>query len=72
MASEIDNDAVSFMLLRLEKMKFSKNFASKLIGRERLERCVSNGEIRRDRTNITQHGKWFCNAADVMRKLLTM
>lgn len=72
MASDLDNDAVTFMLLRLEKMKFSKNFASKLIGRERLERCVGTGEIRRERPSMTQHGKWFCNAADVMRKLLTM
>lgn len=68
-----DSESLAYLLLKLEKVRFSKNTASSLIGREALERAVGNGEIRRTRPNDKcQHGKWFCNAADVIRKLITM
>ena len=71
MASDSDN--LAYLLVRFEAIKFSKNEACKLIGREQLERCVGNGRIRRERPNATsQHGKWYCNAADVIRELLGM
>lgn len=68
-----DSEALAYLLLKMERVKFSKNTAIKLIGRECLERSVGNGEIRRERPNTeSQHGKWFCNASDVIRKLITM
>lgn len=68
-----NNDALAFLLVKLERLKISKNEAIKLIGRERLERCVGQGRIRRERPNTeSQHGRWYCNAADVVRVLITM
>ena len=51
-------------------IKFSKTEATKLVGGEyRLEKLVMAGEIRMDKPTAKQNGKWFCNAADVIRHI---
>jgi len=49
------------------KVEISKTTASKLIGRNRLEELVARGRIAMKKPNKTQTGRWYCNAADVLR-----
>lgn len=47
---------------------FGKNVAMHIVGgRKRLEDLIAAGEIEASKPNDTQHGKWFCNAAQVLR-----
>lgn len=49
---------------------FSKAMAAKIVGGEyRLEKLVSQGEIRMDKPTAKQNGKWFCNGGDVIRNI---
>ena len=49
---------------------FSKAMAAKIVGGEyRLEKLVSEGEIRMDKPTAKQNGKWFCNGGDVIRHI---
>lgn len=45
----------------------SKNTATKLLGRARLESLVDRGLIEMNKPSNHQHGRWQCNAADVLR-----
>jgi len=49
------------------KVEISKTVAMKLIGRNRLEELVARGRISMRKPNKIQHGRWYCNAADVLR-----
>lgn len=62
-------ERICILLDRLE-LTFSKAVAAKLVGGEyRLEKLVSNGEIRMDKPTAKQNGKWFCNGGDVLRHI---
>lgn len=54
-------------------MVFSKNMAAKIVGsRTKLEDLVGKGHIRAEKKGDHQHGKWMCNAADVLRYAQSM
>lgn len=47
---------------------FSKNMAAVIVGgRGKLEDLVGQGLIRAEKPTMHQHGKWLCNASDVLR-----
>jgi mannan endo-1,4-beta-mannosidase len=41
-------------------------------GRARLVRLIESGEIRADKKSVRQNGRWYCNAADVLRHCRNM
>lgn len=48
-------------------MYFGQREAAKIVGgRTRLFRLVAEGKIRAEKPTMTQNGKWFCNAGDVV------
>lgn len=47
---------------------FGQRKAAAIVGGlKRLERLMETGKIRWDKPTDTQNGKWFCNAADVLK-----
>ncbi|MCM1318780.1 MAG: helix-turn-helix domain-containing protein [Muribaculaceae bacterium] len=47
---------------------FSKTEAMQIVGgKKRLYRLVEQGKIRFEKPTNKQNGKWYCNAADVLR-----
>lgn len=49
------------------QIKFSKAVAAKIVGgKYRLERLVENGEIRMEKPEAKQNGRWHCNGWDVI------
>lgn len=58
------------ILLHFSTKSFSKTEAAQIVGgRVTLERLISEGKITADKPTDTQNGKWFCNAADVLRHM---
>lgn len=56
------------ILMIMEFKTFGKNEAASIVGgRGRLIRLMDEGKIRIDKPTNKQNGKWFCNAADVLR-----
>lgn len=57
------------MLLALETfgITFSKSQAERLVGSGKLLQLIEAGKIETDKPTPRQNGKWFCNAADVLR-----
>ncbi len=54
-------------------INFSKNVAATIVGtRTRLEDLVAQGFIRMEKPTGHQHGKWLCNASDVLRYAASM
>lgn len=61
------------ILLAMSDKTFCKTTASKIVGgRTRLLRLVECGEIRASKTSSRQNGRWYCNAADVLRHCRNM
>lgn len=47
---------------------FSKKEAMRIVGgQKKLTDLIAAGEIEAHKPSETQHGKWFCNAAQVLR-----
>lgn len=47
---------------------FCKDKAAKIVGgKKRLEDLIAAGEITAEKPCNSQNGKWFCNAAQVLR-----
>lgn len=47
---------------------FSKKLAAKIVGgAKRLEDLIAAGQIDAVKPSNTQNGKWYCNAAQVLR-----
>lgn len=47
---------------------FGQRKSAKLVGGlKRLLRLMEEGKIRTDKPTNSQNGKWFCNAADVLK-----
>lgn len=60
--------ALNNLLAVMADVSFSKNLAAKIVGGEkRLEYLVATGEIEADKKAMSPNGKWFCNAAQVLR-----
>lgn len=50
-----------------EDITFGQREAAKLVGgRTRLEKLIAEGRIRAEKRTMTQNGKWYCNAGDVL------
>lgn len=65
--------ALENILLAMADIKFGKDMSARIVGGEkRLERLIAEGEIDAVKRNPAQKGKWFCNAADVLRHCRNM
>lgn len=69
-----DFDNSAFETVRMVFLKhnimFSKSKSASLVGGEsRLLKLIGEGKIRADKPTLTQNGKWYCLAADVIRYL---
>lgn len=52
---------------------FSKDLSAKIVGGEKkLEDLIAAGKIEASKPNNVQHGKWFCNAAQVLQHCRNM
>ena len=64
----IEAIALENILMAMEYRTFGKDAASSIVGGEKLlEQLIAEGKIRAKKPTDHQHGKWFCNAADVLR-----
>lgn len=60
--------ALENILLHMEGRTFSKDDACAIIGsKEKLLQLIATGEVRAEKRCLSQNGKWYCNAADVLR-----
>lgn len=54
--------------LAMNDKTFGQREAAQIVGsRTRLLRLIGEEKIRAEKPTKTQNGKWFCNAADVLR-----
>lgn len=61
------------IMLAMSDKTFCKTDAANIVGgRARLKRLVESGEIRAVKTSRRQNGRWYCNAADVLRHCRNM
>ncbi|MCM1142782.1 MAG: hypothetical protein NC453_29790 [Muribaculum sp.] len=52
---------------------FCKDTAAKIVGGvKKLENLIAAGEIAAEKPTKSQNGKWYCNAADVLRHCRNM
>lgn len=52
---------------------FCKDTAAKIVGGvKKLERLIESGKIAAEKPTNRQNGKWYCNAADVLRHCRNM
>lgn len=56
------------ILLVMSTQTFCKDTAAKIVGgNKRLQDLIAAGEITADKPSNSQNGKWYCNAAQVLR-----
>lgn len=56
------------ILIVMERKTFGRNEAASIVGgRGKLIRLMDEGKVRVEKPTNKQNGKWFCNAADVLR-----
>lgn len=56
------------ILIEMNGHYFCKDMAAKIVGgTKRLERLIADGEIEAEKRANAQNGKWYCNAAQVLR-----
>lgn len=75
MMKPVDTPAVHLenILLAMANKSFCKTEAAEIVGgRARLVRLVESGEIRAVKTSRQQNGRWYCNAADVLKHCRNM
>lgn len=57
----------------MQHESFCKDKAAKIVGGvKKLEDLIASGKIAAEKPAKTQNGKWFCNAADVLRHCRNM
>lgn len=57
----------------MQHESFCKDKAAKIVGGvKKLEDLIASGKIAAEKPTKTQNGKWFCNAADVLRHCRNM
>lgn len=72
-SNSIEAITLDNILVLFEKMTFGKDKSSYIVGGERkLEQLISEGKVRATKPTMHQHGKWYCNAADVLRHCRNM
>jgi hypothetical protein len=64
-----DSERLLTIMRVMNNKTFGFRFSEKIVGgRARLERLITNGQIRAEKGNSSaQNGKWLCNASDVLR-----
>jgi hypothetical protein len=56
------------IFLIMEHEHFCKDKAAKIVGGEKkLINLITAGKIKAQKSTNAQNGKWYCNAADVLR-----
>lgn len=68
--TEVDPQAILLenILNIMSDFTFGKKDAMRIVGGEKkLKDLIAAGEIEANKPSATQHGKWFCNAAQVLR-----
>lgn len=61
-------DVLQAILLAMDGRTFGQREAASIVGGlSRLKNMIEHGKIRVEKRNSKQNGKWFCNAADVLR-----
>lgn len=61
------------IFIALEDESFCKDKAAKIVGGvKKLEDMIAKGEIRAEKPTMAKNGKWFCNAADVLKNCRNM
>ena len=61
------------IFLITETMTFCKREAEKIVGgAKKLDRLIAKGAVRAEKRVSAQNGKWWCNAADVLRHCKNM
>lgn len=61
-------DKLTQIYLAMNDKTFGQREAAKIVGsRTRLLRLIGEEKIRAEKPAKAQNGKWFCNAADVLR-----
>lgn len=61
-------EKLTSIYLAMNDKTFGQREASEIVGsRRKLLRLVGEGKIRAEKPTKKQNGKWFCNAADVLR-----
>ena len=56
------------ILIVMDRETFGQRKAASMVGGfDRLLQLIEEGKIRSDKPTNKQNGKWFCNAADVLR-----
>ncbi|NDV81292.1 hypothetical protein D0T87_04780 [Bacteroides sp. 51] len=62
------DEKLANIMLAMNDKSFGQREAAKIVGsRTRLFKLVGDGSIRAEKPTKAQNGKWFCNAADVLR-----
>lgn len=65
---ETMSDQLNAIYAATRGLTFSKNMAAAIVGgRYKLERLVGERKIKAEKSSLNQHGKWQCNASDVLR-----
>lgn len=68
MRVDIDGIHLANILAAMERLTFGKDVAAQIVGgSKRLERLIASDEVRAVKRCGKQNGKWYCNAADVLR-----
>lgn len=68
--TEVNTSAIMLenILNIMDGFTFGKNDAMRIIGGEKkLKDLIASGEIEASKPTEAQNGKWFCNAAQVLR-----
>lgn len=61
-------EKLTSIYLAMNDKTFGQREAADIVGsRGKLLRLVGEGKIRAEKPTKKQNGKWFCNAADVLR-----
>lgn len=59
---------LTMLLLVMNRHTFGYREAAEIIGgRARLDRLIGQGRVRAEKKSMTQNGKIYCNAGDVLR-----
>ena len=59
-------DAETLKIVMNDKIFGQREAADIVGGRGRLFRLIEAGKIRAEKKSLTQNGKWYCNAWDVI------
>lgn len=75
MVTSVNPEAIQLenIYLAMSGLTFCKDTAARIVGgRKRLEALISEGKIAAEKPTLKQNGKWYCNAADVLRHCRNM